>query len=283
MKVKIFMVPAFIAAVLMTGCASLQSVLKEPEISADSFEITKINFDSADILCRVKVDNPNAVSVPFPAVDWELFINGNPFIKGDISDDSKIAASSISYIDLPASISYSDLYRAVRSSIDADEAEYKMAAGFTFDLPLFGKKRYEVDFSGVIPMVKIPEISVDSINLSSIGLDKADFNVNVGIKNNNSFAMTLENFNYDFKVNGVRWMEGTTKNLSAIPSGGKVSVPLDISIKTLNTVSGILSLIKSGEEIEYDLEGALNILPSYPGFDLTKFPFKLSGSKKIGR
>ena len=63
---------ALVPVLTLAVCESLRSALKEPALSLDSVEMTGIDFDGVDLLCKINVDNPNAFDIPFPEMVKDL-------------------------------------------------------------------------------------------------------------------------------------------------------------------------------------------------------------------
>lgn len=288
MKKKFF--PAAGAAVLImavllaTACASLGSVFQEPEQSMESFEISGISFDAIDLLFKVRVHNPNAYPIPMPVMDWALDIAKEPFVSGEVDAGGNIGARADTIIELPVRVGYKELYNGILALFSESEVAYDIALGFRFPFPIIESKRYEVDFGGVIPLLKLPEISFGGVKVTNVGLTSLDMVLNVGVLNKNAFSLFLNSFDYDFRINNAQWSKGSVaENGLEMPAGTGSTIPLEVKVNSLAIVREVLGLISGQANVDYSLSGAFEFGSGLPILKDFELPFSLEGATRISR
>ena len=274
------LVLVILAALSLTTCQTLSSVFREPVLSLHSVELANINFTSVTVLCKVNVENPNAITVPFPDIDWEFYINANSFIRGKIDAGQSIRARSTTVVDVPVSIDYPGIYNTFSSLKNSNQADYKIALAFKFALPIIGDKVWNFEHEGNFPLPKVPSISFKGISLKNLSLTKIDFDIVWEIENNNIFAMSVKDLSYNLTVNNTRWTDGRVNNSPQIAAGRKTEIPLTISINALSMVRDITEIITRGTNVAYQCGGNVSLGADLPGLDFNT-PFNFSGSTRL--
>ena len=255
-------------------------VFLEPRVSLDSVNITGINFSGVNLLASVNVENPNNFPIPVPRIDWELFVNDAQFIQGFMESDRQILSRQGFSLDIPFSVSYEGLFSTFGSLIEAREAAYNVALALRFPIPALENFVYNLEFSGVLPIVQIPEISFQGITRRALG-PVMHFALNWEIYNRNDFAFNIDNFIYDFGVNGTSWARGNIDDPPRIGANGRTQIPLNISISAAPIVRDIVDIINRGAAISYTSTGNLNLSGDLPGLEILELPMNLQGTTRI--
>jgi LEA14-like dessication related protein len=131
-------------------------MIQEPKVSFNSVDIAGVTLRGVDLIARVDVENPNGISIPMPNIDWELFLNKNPFSEGVLENNNQtIPKNGIATIDVPVNVTYEKLYSSLSSLLNLmgqKEVPYDLAIKLTFDMPIIKNLPYKLDYSGVIPL-----------------------------------------------------------------------------------------------------------------------------------
>jgi LEA14-like dessication related protein len=192
--------------------------------------LDKISFNGIDMLCRLDVENPNGFDIPFPEIDWELFINSASFVNGRLNNNTKLMSRRVVAVDVPFSVSYTELYNTFSSLWNTNEAAYKVALGLKFPLPLLDNKTYQLEYSGNIPMLQIPKIHPGSFRIAKIDFAGVEIDCGFTIENPNSFAIPFPNINWEYEVNGYPLIKSSLnerRDISALSqSPGNIRVSL---------------------------------------------------------
>ncbi|QQO11027.1 LEA type 2 family protein [Breznakiella homolactica] len=239
----------FIAAacVVLCTCQSLEGVFKEPKISFNSANITAIDFNGIELLCRVNVENPNSYTIPFPEIDWDFAVNGNDFIRGTLENNGNIQARKTTVVDIPIAVTYEGLFNTFASLMGADEVGYGVALGLRFPLPILESRTFSLDFSGTIPLLKIPAIKVKALEIAKINFEGIDMRCSVAVENPNVFSIPVPDLAWEYEVQGYPLLKSTIAGGGALEAkaAGTIDFGLHVSFAELFAVAA--SLVQARE------------------------------------
>jgi len=277
----ILKITTLIVICYLTSCSQLKNIVAEPTFKAQSFEISKISFEDMDLLFKVRIDNPNSFSIPFPNIDWNLAVNNSQFLSNTLTKNTTIAAKGSTVVDIPIKVNYQNLYNVIKSLANVSESTYKMNVGLAVPLPVLEKKRFEVNFNGNVPMLKKPSIAFKEIKVNSVNLNKVDLSVVCEMENKNNFAVLLDNLNYDLKINNVEWAKGSAKSNKSVAANQKTTVPIEISVNSLSMIKEITQIISGNKPVNYSCSGSLNIQTDNQLLKNINLPYDLKGNTNI--
>lgn len=149
----------------LTACAGLGGLgrVVRPEVRILGADLDSVGLDSVRLLFDVEVDNPNAVNLVLDAIDYRLHLNGERLLDGQRDERMEIAARTESRIELPVTIRYSELVRALGTLDDRGRPSYDLQADFDFAVPVLGRV--------TVPLRERGELSLDRLRrLGRLGL-----------------------------------------------------------------------------------------------------------------
>jgi LEA14-like dessication related protein len=244
-------------------------------------KLTGISFSGVDMLCKVNVENPNPIDIPFPQIDWDFFINSNSFVKGVIKNDKPIKSRAGTTVDIPLSMTYTSLFNTFKSLTNSKEADYRIALAAKFTIPILGSKVLPLEYSGKLPVLRVPALSFKGITVKNVSLRKLDFEMRWELENQNSFAIDVKELTYNFMVNNSQWVTGKVPGTPRIQPDKKTVIPLGFSISNLSMVKSITEIITGGSNITYDCRGDVNLGGGLAGLSDLKMPFNFTGTTKL--
>jgi len=263
-----------LSTVLFTNCQTISSFFQEPVVSLRSVELAGISFAGIQLLCKVNVENPNPIEIPFPETDWEFFLNANSFVKGIIKNGQPIGSRKTTVVEVPVSFEYLEVFNTFSSLIGKNEADFKVALDMKFNFPILGEKVLSFQHEGILPLLQAPTLGFAGIKVKNVGLTAIDFDVIWEIENNNNFALNVKELFYDLAVNNSRWASGRVSNSPQIGANRKTQIPLTITINSLSMVRDLTDIITRGTSAAYSCNGNVSLgatLPSlYQGITLGK-------------
>lgn len=265
----------------LSACKSLGSVIREPVFSIKSVDLAAISFDGVDMIGKVAVDNPNPFDIPFPELDWELFINKNSFVQGTIKNDRLIKSKEVTVVDVPISLSYDGIYNSFRSIKNTQTAAYVLAMGAKFTIPILGDKTYRFEVSGELPLVKVPAIDFKGISLKSLSLQKVELELVWEVENQNNFSLSIDAFNFDLAVNNSSWARGIVQNSPVIRGKTTVLIPLTLTFNSLNMIREVTDIVGRGSGFAYTCGGAMGFSGDLPGLRGLSLPFNFNGTSRL--
>jgi LEA14-like dessication related protein len=269
-------IPLLLIVLVLISCSSLQDVLKDPEISFDTFKISKINFDTIDVLFTYKVDNPNLFGITLPRFDYNLLIEESNFVSGTSSESMRIEQQGSSFVDLPVTLSYADLFKAISILLNQNEAAYTIGTNFYLDIPVIGEQEIPVSHSGKIPILKLPEISLREIKTISSNPLSPELELSVDITNNNMFTIDPNAFDFEVLFNNRRITESSQNNIASMQPGKSSNVKIPIKLNPLTLGIQLISSIIGGNVIDIALNGNFAFDTDYEGLEEIDLPINVN-------
>ena len=265
-----------------------------PKLSPGSMKISRIDFSGIEMAWAIDVENPNRFPIPFPKLDWDFDVKGVSVLKSSFSGPGEIAAGAASAAVISVGVAYADIFRAVSSLRNEGEAAGGLSLAMnSADAASFfpssgsgsGGAANILNIPGSIPILRMPEVSFRGITRKSSGLLSAltsmDFELQWEVVNNNSFAMGIGEFLYDFRVNSNSWAQGRMNNPPRVNAGGSTVIPLTVSISAISLVRELVDIISRGIPVTYNCAGNMSFTSDFPGLDKLNFPLDLKGSTRI--
>jgi LEA14-like dessication related protein len=245
------------------------------------FKIEKMDFSGVDLGCTLNVENPNDFPLPFPELDLNYSVNAVPFLKSNVTGMGPVAAKAVAPVDLKFRVDYVDLLKTVTSLISANSASFNLDLGADFPVPALEGIKTALQGEGSFPILKKPDVSFKGITIKSMGLSRMEFQLTWEIDNKNSFAMDIENFAYDFKVNTSQWAKGVIDTPPRVGANKVTAVPLSVTINSLDMVKDLVNIISRGTDVSYNCAGDMKLAPELPGLDKIDLPLNLAGKTKL--
>ncbi len=153
---------AVLAAVALTlvssGCSGLLGAagVEEPEVTVESTRLSGVTLRQADLDVRFRIDNPNSFGLQLAGLDYELDVGGRTLFTGDRRESLRLEPAGVGFVDLPITITYSEIYAAARDlwrQRGDGDADYTLRAGLRFDVPVLGLVRVPVETTGDLPLM----------------------------------------------------------------------------------------------------------------------------------
>ncbi|MDR1220551.1 MAG: LEA type 2 family protein [Treponema sp.] len=277
----------FILIISLCTCVSLSTtdLAKDPVISLDSVELTRVAFTGADGLCKITVENPYPVAIPFPRIEWELFIADVALTTGAIESETVIKAKNAAIVDVPFHVDYADLYNTIASVKDASkngakETGFNIVMTAAFNLPVLGEKKLPFEVEGKTPLLQAPRFSGMALSIGKIDFTGVTLNCSFDVENPNAFELPFPNIDWDYSVDNNSFAKGGVERAAPLAAHSVSPVAIHVDVKyadmyesfqtslAANEADGVLSLASSlaaipafaGETLSYNLEGKLPLL-----------------------
>lgn len=265
------------------SCSSLKkfSSFEKPTMKVSDVRVTNLSLRDVELTFDFEVFNPNNISGTINAFDYDFLLSNQSFIKGEKETNTEIGAKSSSSFQLPISVSYNDLFDIFSTLKDEDNVPYTLQVNTFVDIPLLGKSEIPISQSGVIPIVKIPTLSVKDMELSSITFSQARLNLNIEIQNPNSFSINTEGLNYNLKLNDLNTLSGKIQQTQTIEKKSSTQISIPVNLNFLDLGIGVYRMISSSEALRYTFDGDVTLGADLPLFKTSTFNFEKSGSVDI--
>ena len=267
---RLIFIVSILASMLFTTCQHLSSLFPEPIVTLHSVEMTKIDFNGIEILCKVNVENRSRVSIPFPDIDWDLFINANAFLKGAISTATSgisiIEANAVTTIDVPVSFDYIGIFNTFMSLRNNINSNFRIAIGASFDLPYIGMKTWNFERDGVFPVLQMPKFSAPSFSMPRIDFDGIQLQFTVNVENPNVFAIPAPRLAYDFLIGNNPYLNNVQVSAAPLAAAAVTPVVVALAFNYADLYRLFQNLVNSSEVPSLlSMKGDFGSIPAFAG------------------
>lgn len=285
-KIRAGLIGVVLTAMLLSGCETLRDVadgMRKPQLRIASTELEALSFSGLTLVFNVEIRNPNPIGISLAGFDYELQIEDNPFVSGEVEETIAIAARGSSTVPLPVELSFEEVVESIGDLKGKEEAAYQLASGFTFDLPVLGKLRVPLETSGSLPILRIPELQVVSLRLNEISLSGANLDLELELSNPNSFKVFVQSLEYHFQVEGQDWVSGMRQERVRLAEKERalLTIPIELDFAALGR--GVQQLILGRQRLQYILAMNVEVGTSLRALQKTTLPFELTGELRVRR
>ena len=264
----------------LLSCSTLRDAadIREPNVEFSKMSIQSISFDGVSLLFDFDVTNPNRMDVTAEGYQYEFFINERSFLSGEQNVPVAVSSESTTKVQVPVSMNFAELYETFGSLIRGDSLSYKLATEVDFDLPVIGTRRVPVEANGVLPVPRVPRVSLGNFEIKKLSLSGAEFEVTFRISNPNLFALALHGAEYVLRVNGREWLD--TELIEAVQVAGSETreFTFPVILSTAQLGSAMIDIIAGRTQFNYELTGRAQVSADLEGFeDGQEIPFDLKG------
>jgi LEA14-like dessication related protein len=286
LKALILLILMVVSVLLLAGCGSLRDVvetIRKPEVRIDAIELEALSFSGLTLRFDMEISNPNPIGISLSGFDYELQIEGTPFVTGEVDEKVTVAARDRFIVPLPVELGFEELVRTIRELEDREEAAYQLTSGFSFDLPVLGRMRIPVSTEGSVPILRFPGLQVRSLRLNKISLAGASLDLELEMRNRNNFKIFLESLEYRFQVDGRDWASGMRQERVRLGENDTAVMLIPIELDFAAVGRSVYQMILSGETLQYTLEADVDVGTSLRVLKKASLPFEVAGQLRVRR
>jgi len=276
--------PAALAVVaLATGCAGLQQAMdaQKPTVSLESMRVEAIDFDRADVVFELRVDNPNAFDIDLAGFDYAIALEGKDFLSGRRDRKISLPANGSDTLAVPLTIPFARVQEIVGDLRERDEIAYAIEVASDVELGVLGARRVEATERGTLPVPRRPSISLQGVGIDRMSLSGAELVLRLAVDNPNTFGVTLERLDYSFAINGQRWAAGDYAESVRIGAEAQTVLALPVSVRFANMGASAYELLQGNARVDYRFEANLAGKAGLQGFGAFELPLEQSGRVEL--
>jgi LEA14-like dessication related protein len=236
--------------------------IKDPELTVKNVALQDINFDTATLLFDINVYNPNNVKAVVPGFTYDLTIDDKPIVNGKQDEGFTVGKKGTSMIQVPVTLSYKTIYSVLQSVAEKDTFDYRMLVNMNFDLPVIGTTVVPVTYEDTLPVLRMPDISVDSLKLNSLTLTGANLDLRLKVNNPNALDLRLDNLNYTFNVNGQNWAKGVSVTPLELYQKKETTLNIPMTLNFITMGKTVYTSLSESAPLNYDLTGSCDLVSS---------------------
>jgi LEA14-like dessication related protein len=274
MKKTVTLLGLLVFCLGFSSCKSLGIGVRAPSVSLHSVEITGVSLKGVEMLCTLNVENPNPVSLSFPEIDWELFINSNSFISGIVENKEMLEARKITVVTIPLSLDYAGLLTTLKSFKGRKDVDYQINLGTRFLLPILGERVWNFEHDGKIPLVQMIAFRNPAFKIEKLDFTGVDILLSVDVENPNPFPVPFPETEYNYAVRNSNFITGTVEQSGSLAAG---LTPVNIRLRVVysDLYRNFSALGSAGEAFSlFSLSSQLSL----PGYDREKISLDISGT-----
>ncbi len=285
MKVKQISIPLTVYSLILSfqSCKLLKAFLKstQPSIQVQKIQVDSLTLSDISLSAYIKVTNPAQLPVVIPTLSFQFQVEGNVLSEGTLRN-VKTSTSPQFTIQIPFSISWRDIYNAIKTIHRKDSFNYLFKG--TINLNVGSSTQLSIPFShsGTLPMLKPLKISVSAVQVSSVSIQSLQIQASILILNNNSFPAVIKNLNYSFKAGNLSPVNISSATNVTIPPHSTKSIPVTLSVDLAQAGQAALSILNQ-KQLPYSFKGNTHIeIPDFAGKQVVfNMPFTSTGTLNI--
>ena len=251
--------PALVLAVLtalltLAGCASLNQLLagafQRPRLSFKRADLANASLSGATVNLVYDVENPNPVALSLAQVSYALFVEGKQVVSGTPPDGLRLKASGGSELVFPASVKFADLVPAVSTLFTKEQAAYKAQGSVGIKTPL-GVLAFPLAHEGSFPVPKLPQVTLATPRIKSLGLTGATVEFPLTITNRNGFALPINGLTGALNIAGNNVGTLATGDLGSFAANAERQVTLPLTINFARAASAAAALRSGSAQVGF--------------------------------
>ena len=245
----------------LSSCAELakHAEMIKPTAKLTGTHLANINFEQADLVFDLAVENQNPVAINLAGLNYDLKIENQSLISGVTAQGLEIKPASTSTVQLPVTLKFEDLAKLPGELWQKDRFAYKLDTKIVVDLPIIGNYAIPLSKSGELPVPKMPVIKVKGVKIKNLSLTAAEVVAQVEIDNPNAFDLAFSDFDYQLDINQQNWGKGNISQRNSIPQKGKGTIEIPVKLNIMSMGQTAYQLLASKQPLEYQLKGAMTV------------------------
>jgi LEA14-like dessication related protein len=218
-----------------SGCALLQDLFnaafKRPSVRVLRMKILDMKLDTVRTQFDTEIRNPNPFGVSLAGLAYGFSIEGNRFASGDVRKRINVKANGRSRTNFPVDVALGRTANAILAMLEKNEVGYKLDSEWRFKIPQIRRPiAIPVNFGGRLPMPKIPQLNVTSLQFTNVSLSGLGVRVNTRVRNTNTFQLPIDGLDFDVKLNNRSVLRNKRVSGLRLDPGKTRSIPFDFEV-----------------------------------------------------
>lgn len=112
----------------LSGCSLLgKKKIIEPKLKLENVRLASANFEGAQLIFEVLVENPNAFPLELDQVKYDLEFAGDPVGTGQVDKGLRVEKNATTVISLPVQVQLKNLLKSVGSLLGKGTTPYRLS------------------------------------------------------------------------------------------------------------------------------------------------------------
>lgn len=245
----------------LSACAELAKHAEtiKPTAKLTDTRLANINFEQADLVFDLAVENQNPVAINLAGLKYDLKIENQSLVSGVTAQGLEIKPASTSTVQLPVTLKFDDLRKLPGELWQKDKFAYQLDTRFIVDLPLIGDYAIPVSKHGELPVPRLPEIKLKGVTVKNLSFKEAEIVAQVVIDNPNAFDLAFSDFDYQLNINQQTWGQGKIRESNNVPKKGKAAIDIPVKLNMMSMGQTVDQLLSNKQALEYQLTGGMTL------------------------
>ena len=246
-----------LAVCLLAACAELtrHADTIKPTARLTDTRLTNIDFEQADLVFDLAVQNQNPFGINLAGLEYDLKIENRSLISGITAQGLKIGPAATSNVQLPVTLKFADLKKLPGELWQQDKFSYQLDSRFIVDLPVIGNYAIPVAKQGELPVPRLPRVSLNDVTVRNLSISSAELVARVEIENPNAFDLVFTDFDYSLKINRQEWGQGSIQDNIRVPEKGRSTIAIPVKLDMLSMGRTVYQVLADRQALQYQLSG----------------------------
>jgi LEA14-like dessication related protein len=245
------------AMLLFAGCG-FGVGFEKPIVTFQRLELVSASFAGLETRVVLKVENPNWQALDLVRLAYRITLDGKPILQGATDPRLHVPEHGAGELAVPVKLTLSGLFATLEALVARSDLPWTMHAELGFGTPL-GVLTVPVDAHGVVPVPRLPSLTLDRVDVAEVGLSGANLDVTVSLDNPNPQPLTLGPFRFALGLNGTPVAESALEP-KTVPGATRQSYRVTMHVDLLRVGAQIVGSIAS-RSAQVSLDGALTLGP----------------------
>ena len=148
-----FSIPIIENKVYQVDFAGVIPLPQLPKLSFEAPRIAPRGLTGVDLVFDIKVENPNKFSIPFPKLNWNFEVGGEPLVRNSFTGTQTIAAETTGAAAINVSVAYADIIRSV-IGLRNNEAPFRLNVDMESPIPSLSSLSNALVIPGTLPILR---------------------------------------------------------------------------------------------------------------------------------
>jgi LEA14-like dessication related protein len=250
------------AAAGTSGCAYLNQIVKQPEVSFDRANFRAVDFEKLNVDLHLKITNPNVFGAAIDGYAVKFVVDDMTLLDGDVNQELDLGAGSTGTLVVPVTFRWEEIASKVGDIMSGkpvpDHAPFR-AVGNVRVRTVLGELTIPYDFKGKFPVIAPPVIKPVAVRLQQAGIAGVTFAVDVDVQNVSGRPFGLKSFDHALRFSGRPVVSGRVADNLPVAARSTETRTVEFTLSALEAGASLLALVQSGGRVDVKYTGTAQV------------------------
>lgn len=281
---KILLWSLIVLAILFLSVKFIQSDKKTakyflPKLKIATVQILDLNSERAVATMDLRLYNP-LIGLHIDSLFYTVSIENKEVIRSTYPSPFDLPADSSHHLVLPVTIYYDKLVDLLKTlekkGLDSVTYKVKTIAYTNYLL----KKKIVIETERYLPLIRIPEISIEGVHINKPGISNTVVNVSILLYNPNVFSVGFKDMHYAIKIDDDKSLEGNMPDPVWASAMDTTRFSIQSSIDLKEVADNIVDYLINPAKSYYKLTVSMKLLSKQPMIENSKMILISEGTLK---